>query len=195
MTMEQPSDAAVIASSLEDGKGFGEIFERHFPQIYRYVARRLGPEDAADVSGEVFVTAYRRRLDYDPARPDALPWLYGIATRLISNHRHAERRRLLLLARSVDGAGDSGAAFDDADARLDAQRLGPSVMDAIRRLSPGDRDALLLFAWADLSYEQIADALTIPIGTVRSRLHRARSALKGALQEHVPVSTKEVTNG
>ena len=195
MTMEQPSDAAVIASSLEDGKRFGEIFERHFPQIYSYVARRLGPEDAADVSGEVFATAFRRRLDYDPGRPEALPWLYGIATRLIGNHRHAERRRWLLLSRSVDGAWDPGAAFDDADARLDAQRLGPMVMDAIRRLSPGDRDALLLFAWADLSYEQIADALTIPIGTVRSRLHRARSALKGALEEHVPVPTKEVTNG
>lgn len=140
------------------------------------------------------MTALRRRRDYDPTRPDALPWLYGIATRLISNHRHAERRRLLLLSRSA-GARDSGVAFDDADARLDAQRLGPTVMDAIRRLSPGDRDALLLFAWADLTYEQIADALTIPIGTVRSRLHRARSALKGALEEHVPVPTKEVTNG
>jgi RNA polymerase sigma factor (sigma-70 family) len=194
MTMEQPNDAAVIASSLEDGKRFGVIFERHFPQIYRYVARRLGPEDAADVSGEVFVTAFRRRLDYDSARPDALPWLYGIATRLISNHRHAERRRLLLLSRSP-GAWDPGAAFEDADARLDAQRLGPPVMDAIRRLSPGDRDALLLYAWADLSYEEIADALTIPIGTVRSRLHRARSSLKGALREHIPVSTKEGTNG
>lgn len=194
MTMEQPSDAAVIASSLEDDKRFGEIFERHFPGIYRYVARRLGPEDAADVSGEVFVTAFRRRLDYDLARPDALPWLYGIATRLISHHRHAERRRLLLLSRSA-GARDPGSAFDDADARLDAQRLGPTVMSAIGRLSSGDRDALLLFAWADLSYEQIADALTIPIGTVRSRLNRARSSLKGALEEHVPVSTKEVTNG
>lgn len=194
MEMEQPSDAAVIASSLEDGKRFGEIFERHFPHIYRYVARRLGPDDAADVSGEVFATAFRRRLDYDRARPDALPWLYGIATRLISNHRHAERRRLLLLSRSAD-AWDPGVAFDDADARVDAQRLGPAVMDAIRRLSPGDRDALLLFAWADLSYEQIADALSIPIGTVRSRLHRARSSLKGALEGHVPMSAKEVTNG
>ena len=192
--MDQPSDAAVIASSLEDGKRFGEIFERHFPQIYRYVARRLGPDDAADVSGEVFATAFRRRLDYDPARPDALPWLYGIATRLVGNHRHSERRRLLLLSRSA-GARDLAATFDDADARLDAQRLGPTVMDAIRRLSPGDRDALLLFAWADLSYEQIADALAIPVGTVRSRLHRARSSLKGALEEHLPVSTKEVTNG
>lgn len=192
--MEQPDDAAVITSSLEDATRFGEIFERHFPQIYRYVARRLGPEDAADVSGEVFATAFRRRLDYDRARPDALPWLYGIATRLVGNHRHAERRRLLLLSRSA-GAWDPGVAFDDVDARLDAQRLGPTVMDAIRRLSPGDRDALLLFAWADLSYEQIADALTIPVGTVRSRLHRARSSLKGALEEHLPVSTKEVTNG
>lgn len=194
MTMEQPNDAAVIASSLEDATRFGEIFERHFPQIYRYVARRLGPEDAGDVSGEVFATAFRRRLDYDRARPDALPWLYGIATRLVGHHRHAERRRLLLLARSA-GAWDPGVAFDDVDARLDAQRLGPTVMEAIRRLSPGDRDALLLFAWADLSYEQIADALAIPIGTVRSRLHRARSSLKGALEEHLPVSTKEVTNG
>jgi RNA polymerase sigma-70 factor (ECF subfamily) len=184
----------VIASSAEDCKRFGEIFERHFTQIYRYVARRLGPDDAADVCGEVFATAFRRRLDYDRARPDALPWLYGIATRLVSNHRHAERRRLLLLSRSA-GPTDPGAAFDDADARVDAQRQGPAVMDAVARLSPGDRDVLLLFAWADLSYEQIADALTVPVGTVRSRLHRARSSLKGALEEEQPVSTKEVTNG
>jgi RNA polymerase sigma-70 factor (ECF subfamily) len=192
--MEPRTDADVIASSVTDGRRFGELFERHFELIYRYVARRLGPDDATDVAGEVFATAFRRRAAYDTSRPEALPWLYGIATRLVSHHRHSERRRLLLLTRSPDpGAWDGG--YDDADERLDAERLVPAAVEALLMLSPGDRDALLLYAWADLTYEQVAVSLKIPVGTVRSRLNRARSMLKTALEDHISTDNKEVENG
>ena len=192
--MEDRPDAEIIAASLRDGKRFGEVFERHFDEIYRYVERRLGPENGADVAGEVFATAFRRRVDYDTDRSDARPWLYGIATRLIRHHRHSERRRLLLLSRSTEPRSADGG-YAEADARLDAERLMPVVVEALLILSPADRDTLLLFAWADLSYEQISDALGIPVGTVRSRLNRARTTLKTKLKDHFPEETKEAENG
>ena len=192
--MDDSTDAEIIAASLRDGTLFAEIFERRFPEIYRYVARRLGPDDAADVVGEVFATAFRRRTDYDTQRFDARPWLYGIATRLIRHHRHSERRRLLLLSRSHEGVASEGG-FARADERLDAERLMPAIVEALLILPAGDRDTLLLFAWADLTYEQIAAALGIPVGTVRSRLNRARNSLKTSLKEHDPSRDQEVENG
>ena len=192
--MDQRSDAEVIAESLDERARFGEIFERHFVEIHRFVARRLGPDSAADVVGEIFATAFRRRADYDIARQDARPWLYGIATRLVAHHRHAERRRLLLLGRSTDPQAWDGG-LDGSDARLDAERLAPALLDSLLVLSAGDRDTLLLFAWADLSYEQISDALAIPIGTVRSRLNRARTVLKSNLAQQATGESKEAENG
>ena len=95
-------------------------------------------------------------------------WLYGIAANLLRDHHRAERRRLLAYAKTgVDPILDGG--FDAVGARLDAGAEGPAVARALARLTPGDRETLLLYAWADLTYREIAEALTIPIGTVRSR--------------------------
>ena len=167
------TDAQIIATSGSDPSRFGEIFDRHFPAIHRYVNRRVGRELADDLASETFSVAFRNRGRFDPTRDDAGPWLYGIAANLLRDHRRSERRRLLAYAKTgVDPVTDEG--FDAVDARLDASVAGPVVARALVRLKPGDREALLLFAWAELTYREIAEALAIPVGTVRSRLSRAR---------------------
>jgi RNA polymerase sigma-70 factor (ECF subfamily) len=167
------TDAQIIVTSESDPSRFGEIFDRHFPAIHRYVNRRVGRGLADDLASETFSVAFRNRGRFDPTRDDAGPWLYGIAANLLREHHRGERRRLLAYAKTgVDPVMDE--CFDAVDARLDASVAGPAVARALARLKPGDREALLLFAWAELTYREIAEALAIPVGTVRSRLSRAR---------------------
>ncbi|MEV0585923.1 RNA polymerase sigma factor [Nonomuraea sp. NPDC050310] len=174
------ADAELIGRSLTEPEAFARLFDRHADELFRYAARRLGGELAEDVVGEVFLTAFRRRADYDRAREDARPWLYGIATRVIAQHRRAERRRTRALARlAADRPGGSEAAFDERSAeRVSAQQLQPRLARALTRLNAAERDLLLLLAWADLSYEDAALALAVPVGTVRSRLHRLRAKVR-----------------
>ena len=173
------TDSEVISASLEDPGRFGAIFERHFDRIYAYAARRLGDDKASDVAADAFIVAFRRRRDYDLSRHDALPWLYGITIRIIRHHRVAEFRRLRSLQRPGEDLPDVTAA--DADGRLDAQLALPQVAKALNRLSAADRETLLLVAWGDLTYRDISIAMGVPLGTVRSRLNRARTRLQTAL--------------
>jgi RNA polymerase sigma factor (sigma-70 family) len=173
-------DEALIVASVAEPARFGELFERHADEIYRFVARRLGPDVAADLVADVFLIAFRRRARFDPARALARPWLYGIAVNVIRGHRRAETRRLRALARAPrTSAVTDGEPFEERVAdRVSAQRLGPDLARALGRLSEGERDLLLLVAWGDLSLDQAAAALGIPPGTARSRLHRLRAKLR-----------------
>jgi RNA polymerase sigma factor (sigma-70 family) len=101
------------------------------------------------------------------------PWLYGIATNLLRRHVRVEERRCRSLARAA-AADRPPTAGGEAEDRLDAQALRRPLAAALATLNRGDRDVLLLTAWADLTYAEIATVLDIPIGTVRSRLNRAR---------------------
>ncbi|MEU5877730.1 RNA polymerase sigma factor [Spirillospora sp. NPDC047279] len=187
---EGESDAAVVRGSLSRPERFAAVFDRHSDEIYRYVARRLGPETAEDVVAETFLTAFRKRGGYDLDRPDARPWLYGIATNLVRAHRRAEVRRNRALARGHDPA--TAESFDERSvARLTAERLQPRLAAALNRLSAGERDLLMLIAWADLTYEEAAHALGVPVGTVRSRLHRVRTKVRRALGGVDPMTTNE----
>lgn len=173
VALQTLTDAQIISMSNADPDRFGEIFDRHFAAVHRYVNRRIGRELADDLASETFSVAFRSRERFDPEREDAGPWLYGIAANLLRDHHRSERRRLLAYAKTgVDPTLDGG--FDAVDARLDAGVEGPAVARALARLAAGDRETLLLYAWADLTYREIAEALAIPIGTVRSRLSRAR---------------------
>ena len=96
--MDESTDAAVIAASLDDPSSFSELFDRHARVIFRYLVRRVGPE-ADDLLGEVFRVAFERRETYDQCRPDAAPWLYGIATRVVAKQRRSEARRIRAMAR------------------------------------------------------------------------------------------------
>nr|WP_107907203.1 sigma-70 family RNA polymerase sigma factor [Streptomyces chartreusis] len=171
------NDADVVAGSLEQPELFARLYDRYAPDIHRYAARRLGETAADDITADTFLTAFRIRARYDRTRPSARPWLYGIAANLIGKQRRAEVRALRALART--GHDPVAASWvEDTDSCVAAQ--GP-LADALASLSAGDRHVLLLVAWADLTYQEVAEALDLPVGTVRSRLNRARRKVRTAL--------------
>jgi RNA polymerase sigma factor (sigma-70 family) len=174
------ADNAVVGRALREPEAFTALFDRYADDVYRYASRRLGRDAADDVMAETFTIAFARRDRFDLSRPDARPWLLGIATNLIRGHRRAELRRWRAMARAVPAEGEE-PDVDRIAARLTAQAARRELAAALARLSPDQRDVLLLHAWAELDYEQVAEALGVPVGTVRSRLHRARSVLRGAL--------------
>jgi RNA polymerase sigma-70 factor, ECF subfamily len=186
----QPNDAEVITRSRHEPELFALLFRRHAPRIQRYVARRIGPDAAEDVLAETFLIAFDRRDRYDSGRPDARPWLYGIATNLVARHRRAEVRQLTAFGRT--GVDPIVAAFTDAaDSRVSADAVSQRLVTALGQLRPAYRDALLLVTWGELSYEEAAVALRVPVGTVRSRISRARKALRTALGGVDPTSMQE----
>lgn len=156
---------------------FATIFDRHYDAVHHYLARRVGTDLADDLAAEAFTEAFDVRARFDTARADARSWLFGIATNVLRHHHRSETRRLRAYAR-VDRRPDTHEAEGAIEARLDAERAAPMIATALSHLSTDERDVLLLFAWADLRYEEIAVALQIPIGTVRSRLNRARGRLR-----------------
>jgi len=195
--MEPRSDADVIAASLDEPARFGVLFDRHATVLHRYLVRRIGPDEADGMLGEVFRVAFERRTTFDAARPEARPWLYGIATKLLAKHRRSEGRRLHAIARLLASRLPPEDPVDGIAALLDAAELWPRVADAIAALPRGERDALLLYVWEGFSYEQIAAALEVPVGTVRSRLNRARRRLRelyGAIGRE-PASTPAPDRG
>jgi RNA polymerase sigma factor (sigma-70 family) len=170
-------DADVIQRSRHEPEYFTILFRRHAPYIQRYVVRRIGQDAADDIVAETFLLAFRQRDSYDQTRADARPWLYGIATNLISRHHRAEIRLYRALART--GADPVMESFTDRiDDRVSASAASRRLAAALARLSDELRDTLLLVAWGDLSYDETATALGVPIGTVRSRISRARTTLR-----------------
>ncbi len=167
-------DSDVIAASLDVPDRFGEIFDRYGRRVFGYVAKRIPREDVADVTGDVFLRAFRIRHRYDLGRPDALPWLLGIATNVIGEYLKKRKRRARIGLRP-DAATDLPVE-ELATERADAAQSKPLLDQALASLHPRDRSVLILYAVEDLSYREISDALAVPVGTVKSRLNRARAA-------------------
>jgi RNA polymerase sigma-70 factor (ECF subfamily) len=176
--VEGETDAAVIAASLESPVRFGAIFDRHATVLHRYLIRRLGPDEAESMVGEVFRIAFEKRHTYDQLRPVARPWLYGIATNLLAKHRRREARRMHAVARLASHRLPPADLAEGVSGAVDAADLWPRVADAVTALPEPERDALVLHVWEGLSYEEVADALGVPVGTVRSRLNRARGRIR-----------------
>jgi RNA polymerase sigma-70 factor (ECF subfamily) len=175
-------EAAMLARSLDDPALFAEIYDRFFPEIHRYMAGRMGRDAADDLAADTFLVAFRKRDRVDPAMGGMRPWLYGVATILIANHRRQETRRYRALSRTGREGSSSVESHDDRVASVvAAQELGPSLAGALADLGQGDRDVLLLAAISELSHQEIALALGIPYGTVGSRLNRARRKVRAAL--------------
>lgn len=172
-----PTDAVLLAGTRTD---FGAIFDRHAAEIYRYCARRVGTESVDDAVADTFAIAYERRGRFDPSRPSALPWLYGIATNVLRRYRTAEARYRKLVR--LGGETPAEGAADRAVARVDADTAVRALAGELDRISRRQRDVLYLYA-AGLTYADIATALDIPMGTVMSRLNRARTRLRAALLE------------
>lgn len=183
-------DATVIGLSRHEPEHFTVLFRRHAPHIQRYVVRRLGQDAADDIVAETFLLAFRQRDSYDQARADARPWLYGIATNLIGRHRRAEIRLYRALART--GADPVMEPFTDrVDDQVSAGTASRRLAAGLARLPEQLRDTLLLVAWSGLSYEEAATALGVPVGTVRSRMSRARSRLRRALGGMNPAASDQ----
>jgi RNA polymerase sigma-70 factor (ECF subfamily) len=173
-------DAQLIARSIDCPEDFSGLFDRHYDRIASYLRRRLDTGVAEDLAAQTFLVAFERRATYDRRRTDAAPWLYGIATNLLRRHHRSEARRWRAYATA--GVREAQPDGDPVEASaLDARAAAPALGDALGGLRRGDRDALLLFAWGELSYDEVARALDIPIGTVRSRINRARRRCATAL--------------
>jgi RNA polymerase sigma factor (sigma-70 family) len=184
------ADAELVSASLIDPEVFAELFDRYSGMLYRYVSRRLGPDPAEDLVGETFLVAFSRRRSYDPAYPDARPWLFGILTKLISRHRRTEAARYRALQRTPADP-DVESPADRVAAGVTARAARPELAGALAALPARDRDVLLLIAWGDLTYDEVAQALDIPVGTVRSRLNRGRRKVRAALGETNPMLEEE----
>ncbi len=171
------TDSEIVERSWNAPQAFGELFDRHAPAVARYAIRRIGEGDSQDVVSETFLVAFKKRRGYDLTRADARPWLFGIATLIFQDHRRTEAK----LWRSIAASSSVALLHDvtgDIDSRLDAGSAVKRMARDIRKMPDHDRDVLLLHAWGDLDYLGIAEALDIPIGTVRSRLNRARRVLR-----------------
>jgi RNA polymerase sigma factor (sigma-70 family) len=188
---ESATDAAIIAASRDRPAEFAIIFDRHGATLHRYLARRLGPATADDVLAETFLVAFSKRATFDTARPSARPWLYGIAANLVADHRRKEARRLQLV---MPTEPDAGCHADLVAQRVSAQASQARLHDALDSLENRDREVVLLIAWEELSYAEVAEALNIPVGTVRSRLNRARTKLRAALGGSDPSALSDDTN-
>ncbi len=184
------TDSEIIRRSRDTPAAFAELYDRHAVAIHRYASRRLAVA-ADDIMSETFLVAFERRDAFDEGVTDARPWLYGIATTLLKKHRRQEARAWRGLM--AGGAAEQVVAIDGPDDRLDAELGIRRLASALRRMPARDRDALLLYAWGDLDYEGVARALDVPIGTVRSRLNRARRQLRQASGRDA--SAKEVEHG
>jgi RNA polymerase sigma factor (sigma-70 family) len=182
---QEVSDGEIIRRSVGEPECFAAIFDRYYAQVHGYAARRLGGGLADDVAAETFLVAFARRERYQVSRPDARPWLYGIVSNLILRQRRAEHRRYRALARA--GAGEVGEGHaEEVAVRVDAQAWRAPLAAALAGISGADRDVLLLVAWAGLTCGEAGEALGIPAGTARSRLHRARKHIRAALTQAGP---------
>jgi RNA polymerase sigma-70 factor (ECF subfamily) len=167
------TDAELLARSVEEPALFAGLYERHGLAVRRYVARRTGDGVRDDLASEVFVRAFRARARYRAEHGVALPWLLGIANNVIADHRRLERRRLRALERL---AREEPVLVEHHDVGL-----APELVSALRRLPAAERDTLLLVVWGELTQEEAAAALGVPVGTISSRIARARKRLGAVL--------------
>ena len=184
-------DAAIIAESRVDPERFAVLYDRYAGQLYRYAGRRLGHADAEDMVAATFLAAFRARGRFDATRPDARPWLFGILTKELAKQHRKERARLRAIARACTDASEAGHA-EAVAADVTACAARQQLAQALAVLAPADRSVLLLIAWCDLTYDEVAQALAIPIGTVRSRLNRARRKVREALGGNDPTKEMEM---
>jgi len=162
---------------MGDSEAFGMLFDRHARTIYNFCFRRVGNwATAEDLVSIVFLQAWRR-LDKPLPRGKELPWLFGIATNVVRNRRRAERRHAAALSR-VPQSNPEPSFADESDQRVDDEELMQRALGLVARLPRREQEVFALCAWSELSYEDAAIALRIPVGTVRSRLSRARARLR-----------------
>lgn len=180
MSGPEPPDAELIRDSLVSPEAFRQLFERHYDPVRRFSQRMVGIDAGEEVAAQTFLVAFERRETYDLSHASARPWLFGIAHNLLRHHLRSERHRRDVLARISFERGPSDVLDPEA---LEAARLAPLVLRALRMLRIEDREPFQLVGLGELTYKEAAQILGVPIGTIRSRTHRARVALRELFAE------------
>jgi RNA polymerase sigma factor (sigma-70 family) len=180
---EDVGDDALITTSLEDPQAFGRIFDRHAPMVHRFLTSRVGTETADDLLSDVFVVAFRSRRRYDTHFSSAAPWLLGIAANVVRHHHRSEHRRSVLLSRLNQDSERPGGSSSDLGADIIDRADFDLVRHAVAAMDERYRDVLILYAAFGLTYAEIATALGLRVGTVRSRLSRGRVRLRELLSQ------------
>jgi RNA polymerase sigma factor (sigma-70 family) len=176
--VEADDDADAVAASLTRPDCFGVLFNRYHGAIWAFLARAAGHDAADELAGDVFVAAFTNRHRYDPSCGTVRAWLYGIAMNLQRTRWRSDARQARALERVAGGLVGAVTPIDTADEMLDGRHQLDQVRHAMACLPERHREVLTLFVWERLSYEEIASALGVEVGTVRSRLARARSELR-----------------
>ena len=166
-------------SDLDGLPALAELYDEHARPLHGYLSRRVGPDVADDLVADTFLLLWEHRHRYDPSRASPKAWLYGLATNVLRGHTRTEVRRLRALARHGGRRAVSGELSSRVVDIADARHLAGRLAKAVAGLRAEERDALLMVAWADLAPTEIAEVLDVPVGTVRSWLHRARNKLRG----------------
>lgn len=179
-------DVTVVERSMDNPDLFALLYDRYFTELYRYLAARLGSEHVEDLVADAFLIAFNGRGGFDPQRGTVRSWLYGIATNVVARHRRREGRRLNALSK-VPAEDSADGPEDRVTSQLAAQASRPELVRGLKGLAKGDRDAVFLLVFGGLGYEEIATALDIPVGTVGSRINRARRKLRTALGDVNPM--------
>lgn len=168
-----------------DAAAFGDLFDAHARDVHRYAARALGRwSSAEDVVSLTFAEAWRLRGNLRPEGGSVLPWLLGIATNVLRNTGRAARRHRAALVRIAVHDAVPDFADQVVDRLHQAEQLAAAAA-ALRRLRPAEREVFALVVWSGLDYAAAAEALGVPVGTVRSRLSRARDRLRTLTDEEL----------
>jgi len=179
---EPPSVASAmsdaVVTSVEHPHRFEAVFEQYHRTIHEYLARAVGPDRADEHAGDVFVAAFAGRARYDPELGSVRAWLFGIAANVRRTRARSDARGRRAWDRIGGDRDASDGGFEVVEEGLDYGRRLAWVAEFLRDLSDTDRDVLVLYAWAELTYPEIAQALGVEVGTVRSRLARARGRLR-----------------
>ena len=177
------SDRELWALAVDgDREAFGRIFDRHARTVYNHLFRRTADwSEAEDLTSTVFMHAWRRRSETVLDRDSALPWLLGIADGLVSNTRRRLRRAQALLYRLVSHDEPVGDHADRVAGLVDDERRMSEIHRALARLPRHEREVVELCVWSGLDQQAAAAVLGVAVGTVKSRLHRARRRLEADL--------------
>lgn len=183
-------DGELIKRSLTKPDAFESVFNRHYPAVLRFCVGRVGYSEAPDVAADTFLRAFDRRHRFDVDQATSLPWLFGIAA-------NVSRERIRKLSRGVRAVSRLGpppmvSPFEaEAVERIDAGTRSQDLASALSKLTPDEYAVLALAALADFSYQDIADSLDVPIGTVRSRLARAKRRMRELLATDRPIEVAD----